>query len=253
MTSHRHQTLAERIAERLSRLIVNGELAPGTRLVETDLARRLNVSRAPIREAIRALEPLGLVTKRSRRGARVVDLAARDVKEIYEVKTMLDGLAARLAAERITDAEIGRLSALHERMQQLVWHGNRDGYAATSREFHDTIIEAGRNSRLIRMYDAMSQQIWWLGTMVMTRSDRSETSMREHADLLDALRARDGKRAQEAAEHHARRGGEFFFEQFLWGKVGHKVRHGSAPRRPRRRPPLVTPWPVDSQSRRISG
>ncbi len=232
----RRQTLTERIADRLSRLIVNGELAPGTRLVETELATQLHVSRAPIREAIKELEPLGLVTKRSRRGTRVIELSARDVKEIYEVKTMLDGLAARLAAERITDNELTRLQALHQRMQQLVTLGDRDGYARTSREFHEAIIEAGGNGRLIRMYAAMSRQIWWLGTMVMTRSDRSETSMREHADLLDGLVARDGKRAQEAAENHARRGGEFFFEQFLWGKVGRRMS--------RRRAELPGPTPT---------
>jgi len=233
------QTLTERITDRLSRLIVGGELAPGTRLVETELARRLHVSRAPIREAIKELEPLGLVTKPSRRGARVVELSARDVKEIYEVKTMLDGLAARLAAERITDGELARLQALHKRMQQFVTRGDLDGYAMTSQEFHEAIIEAGGNTRLARIYDAMSRQIWWLGTMVMTRSSRSETSMREHADLLDGLMARDGKRAQEAAENHAQRGGQFFFEQFLWGKTERSMsRQPSEPRRaPRRRPP----------------
>jgi DNA-binding GntR family transcriptional regulator len=230
------QTLTERVVDRLSRLIVNGELAPGTRLVETELARRLHVSRSPIREAIKELEPLGLVTKRSRRGARVVELAARDVREIYEVKTMLDGLAARLAAERITDGELAGIQALHQRMQQLVTRGDRDGYATTSRRFHEAIIEAGGNARLIRIYAAMSRQIWWLGTMVMTRSDRSETSMREHADLVDALVARDPKRAQEAAENHARHGGEFFFEQFLWGKAERSMRrHRSEQRAARRR------------------
>src|SRR5262245_13635660 len=219
----RRQTLTERVADRLSRLIVNGELAPGGRLVETELARRLHASRAPIREAIKELELLGLVSKRSRQGARVVELSARDVKEIYEVKTMLDGMAARLAAERVTDGELARLQGLHQRMQQLVARGDRDGYARTSRDFHEAIIEAGGNARLIRMYVGMSRQIWWLGTMVMTRSDRSATSMREHADILDGLLARDGKRAQAAAENHARHGGDFFFQQFLWGKAGGSV------------------------------
>ena len=248
MRAHR-QTLTQRVADRLSQLIVNGDLAPGTRLVETDLARRLRVSRAPIREAIKDLELLGLVSKPSRRGARVMELSARDVKEIYEVKAMLDGLAAGLAAERVTDGELARLQGLHQRMQQLVTRGDRDGYATTSREFHEAIIAAGGNARLMRMYAAMSRQIWWLGTMVMTRSERSATSMREHADLLDSLLARDVKRAREAAENHARRGGEFFFEQFLWGKVGDSVaRHGQEPKAERR----TRGRPAQSQLGRVS-
>lgn len=216
----RRETLAVRVAHKLSNLIVTGRLRPGTRLVETNLARWLRVSRAPIREAVKELEPLGLVTKHSRRGARVVELSARDVKEIYEVKAMLDGLAARLAAERITDAELRRLRAVHEQTKRAVAGGDRHAYAAASRRFHETLIAASGNSRLIRLYDGMSRQIWWLGNMVMTGSDRHRTSVREHGDILDALAARDGKRAQEMAEDHARRGGDFFFEQFLWGKVG---------------------------------
>lgn len=216
----RRETLPVRIASKLSDLIVTGRLRPGTRLVETELARRLRVSRAPIREALKELEPLGLVTKHSRRGARVVELSPRDVKEIYEIKTMLDGRAARLAAERITEPELRRLRAVHEQTRSAVARGDRNGYAAASRRFHETLIEVSGNSRLIRMYEGMSRQIWWLGNMIMTRSDRHRTSVREHSDLLEALTSRDGKRAQEMAEDHARRGGEFFFEQFLWGKVG---------------------------------
>jgi len=216
------ETLAVRVANQLSRLIITGRLAPGTKLVETGLARRLGVSRAPLREAVKELERIGLVTKESRRGARVVELTARDVKEIYEVKAMLEGLAARLAAERTTTPEMARLKAIFERMQALATRGERAGYLAASRRFHQTFIDASGNARLIQMYEAMSRQIWWLGTIILTQSDRHETSFHEHREIMEALLARDAKRAQTVAEDHVRRGGELFFEQFLWGKVGHR-------------------------------
>jgi DNA-binding GntR family transcriptional regulator len=214
----RRETLPVRVVQRLSNLIVSDRLRPGTRLVETDLARRLRVSRAPIREAVKEREPLGLATKRARRGARVVELSAVDVKEIYEITAMLDGLAARLAAERTTDTELRGLRAIHEQTRRAVGRGDRHTYATASRRFHEALIAASGNSRLIRLYDRVSLQIWWLGNMVMTGSDRHRTSVREHGDILEALATRDAKRAQEMMEEHGRRGGAFFFDQFPLGK-----------------------------------
>jgi DNA-binding GntR family transcriptional regulator len=211
-----NETLAVRVAHRLSRLIITGRLRPGTKLVETGLARRLGVSRAPLREAVKELERIGLVTKQSRRGTRVVELDARDVKEIYEVKAMLEGLGARLAAERVTEPELARLEAIFARMQRLAARKDRAGYLDTSRRFHHAFMNASGNTRLVQMYDAMSRQIWWLGTIILTQSDRHKTSLGEHREILDTLRARDSKRAQAVAEDHVRQGGELFFEQFLW-------------------------------------
>lgn len=213
------ETLATRVASQLSRLILTGRLRPGTKLVEATLARQLGVSRAPLREALKELERFGLVTKWSRRGTRVADLSPRDVKEIYEVKAMIEGLAARLGAERITASELARLKGLYRTMERLALAGDRVGYLTASRRFHQAFIEASGNSRLVQMYEAMRRQIWWLGTMILTQSDRHKTSVKEHQEILNALAARDAKRAEAVTEDHVRRGGEFFFQQFLYGKV----------------------------------
>jgi DNA-binding GntR family transcriptional regulator len=201
-------------------MIITGRLTPGQRLQETRLATQFQVSRAPIREAIKELERLGLAVKPPRRGAQVRGVTPRDVKEIYEVKTMLEGLAARLAAERITTHELVKLKAIYRQMCHLGAGDHRARYVEASRRFHRAFIEASGNSRLVQMYEAMSREIWWLGTMILSRSDRHRTSVREHGEILDALATRDGKRAQAVTEDHVRRGGELFFEQFLLGKVG---------------------------------
>lgn len=213
-------TLPSRIVTQLSRLIITGRLQPGWRLRETRLARQFRVSRAPIREAIKELERLGLAVKRSRRGAQVLAVTPWDVKEIYEIKTMLEGLAARLAAERITAPELTRLKAIYQQMRRLSHRGERARYVAVSRSFHQAFIAASGNSRLVQIYEAMSRQIWWLGSVILSQSDRHRTSVQEHGEILDALAARDGKRAQAVTEDHVRRGGELFFEQFLLGKGG---------------------------------
>jgi DNA-binding GntR family transcriptional regulator len=212
-------TLPRRIATELSRMIITGRLPPGQRLQETRLATQFRVSRAPIREAIKELERLGLVVKPPRRSAQVRGVTPRDVKEIYEIKTMLEGLAARLAAERITTQELMKLKAIYRQMCHLGARDHRARYVEASRRFHRAFIEASGNSRLVQMYEAMSREIWWLGTMILSRSDRHRTSVQEHGEILDALAARDAKRAQTVTEDHVWRGGELFFEQFLLGKV----------------------------------
>lgn len=213
-------TLPRRIATELAHLIITGQLQPGRRLQETRLADQFHVSRAPIREAIKELERLGLAVKPARRGAQVLAVTPRDVKEIYEIKTMLEGLAARLAAERITTQELTRLKAIYQQMCRLSERGSRARYVDVSRQFHQAFIEASGNSRLVQIYEAMSRQIWWLGSMILSQSDRHRTSVQEHGEILDALAARDAKRAQTVTEDHVRRGGELFFEQFLLGRIG---------------------------------
>jgi DNA-binding GntR family transcriptional regulator len=212
-------TLPRRIATRLARMIIAGRLGPGTRLHEIPLAKQFRVSRAPIREAINELERLGLVVKRSRRGAQVISLTSRDVKEIYEVKVMVEGQAARLAAERITPSKLSKLTGVLGEMRYLSQRGDRVRYTASSRRFHQLLIAASGNARLVEIYKAMSRQIWWLGTMILSKSDRYRTSVDEHAEILDALAARDSKRAQVVTEDHVRRGAENFVEHFILWQV----------------------------------
>ncbi len=201
------ETLAIRVATRLSRLIIQGHYPPGTKLVEMDLAERFEVSRAPIREALKELERLGLVKKNLRQGTRVIELTPRDVTEIYEIKCTIEGLAAELAAERISNSKLKNLGDIFQRMQDYVKCGDIEEYLNASREFHQCIIEASKNSRLIQTYKALSGQIWWLGTMILTRSDRSKASLRDHKKILDALIARDKKKARKTMGNHVRRGG----------------------------------------------
>ncbi len=115
----------------------------------------------------------------------------------------------------MSPTKLKRLGDIFQRMQDYVNCGDIEGYLNASREFHQYIIEASENSRLIQMYKALSGQIWWLGTMILTRSDRSKASLRGHKRILDALIARDKVKVRKITEDHVRRGGQFFLEQFL--------------------------------------
>ena len=147
------QTLAEKVFSELATAIVRGELAPGERLSEQALVTRYGGSRAPIREAIQKLEARNLVVRVPHAGARVVSLSLEELRDIYEVRLELESMACRLAAERMSDAEISALEKLLEEHARSIEADQGLSYYQKSGnlDFHYRIIEGSKNSRLHQM------------------------------------------------------------------------------------------------------
>lgn len=201
------ETLADSLFERLRQAVVEGELAAGSKISEPDLARRFGVSRGPLREAIRRLESSGLVSRRANVGARVVTLSADGLIEIYQVREALEGMAARLAAERMTDQEIDAMKNL------LVMHHAQveldDGQAYFQKEgdfdFHFRIVQGSRNQRLIGI---LCDDLYHLARMYRFQfgmaSRRARKALEEHGMILDAISDRDGESAELLMRRHIR-------------------------------------------------
>ena len=149
-------TLPEAAAERLRTLIVEGELAPGTKLNERELSERLGVSRTPLREAFRMLATEGLLLQLPNRGVQVALLSADDVRDAFEVMAALEGLAGELAAAKITDDEVESLRVLQADMEAA--HGARDlpVYYRVNREIHDRLNAIAANPVLANAYRALN-------------------------------------------------------------------------------------------------
>ncbi len=120
----RHQTLREKILETIRDAILKGSLKPGERVSEPELAERFGISRTPIREAFRQLESEGYLEVIPRKGAVVASLSERDVEEFYAIKIILEGFAARMAAEKLSDKDIDRLEAINTKLQKLADEGD---------------------------------------------------------------------------------------------------------------------------------
>lgn len=176
-----------------------GRLLPGDRLRETELAARLGVSRTPVREAIRQLEADGLVTHVPRQGATVRQLDYAEVMELYEMRMVLEGTAARLAARAAGDIEIDELEAINGELA-------RAADAATAfrlnRQFHRALLDAARNRFLRQSMESLQKALMILGPTTLSESDRFEGALGEHAAVLAALRDRDGDRAEQAMRAH---------------------------------------------------
>ncbi len=177
----------------------DGRLGPGDRLRETDLAARLGVSRTPVREAIRQLEADGLVVHVPRQGASVRSLDYAEVMELYEMRAMLEGMAARLAARAASDIEIEELYAMNRDLE-----GIADPHAsfALNRQFHAALLDAAKNRFLTRAMSGLDKTLMVLGPTTLADPDRLGRAFLEHCDVLDAIKARDGAGAEAAMRTH---------------------------------------------------
>lgn len=179
--------------------IRDGTLLPGERLRETELAERLGVSRTPIREAIRQLEADGLVAHIPRLGATVRSLDYAEVMELYEMRAVLEGTAARLAARAASDVEIAEMAALNDRLSKV---GMGPEATRLNRIFHATLLDAAKNRFLTKSMLSLHKALLILGPSQLSDSARADEAVEEHRVIMDALAARDGSAAEAAMRAH---------------------------------------------------
>lgn len=179
--------------------IRDGRLVAGDRLREIDLAERFGISRTPIREAIRLLEADGLIFHQPHHGATIRRLDYAEVMELYEMRSVLEGTAARLAARSASDIEIEELIALND---DLAAAGNSETASILNRQFHQALLHSTKNRFLAKSMDSLQKSLMILGPTTLTHPDRAARAIEEHKDILVAIRARDGDAAERAMRAH---------------------------------------------------
>jgi len=187
------------VYHRLLDEIRDGRLLPGERLRETELADRLGVSRTPIREAIRQLETDGLVAHVPRIGASIRTLDYPEVMELYEMRAVLEGTAARMATRAASDLEIDELVALNETLSQA---GTGPEAARLNRLFHANLLDSAKNRYLARSVASLQKALLILGPTMLSDHARAKAADTEHRRILDALKARDEAGAEFAMRNH---------------------------------------------------
>jgi DNA-binding GntR family transcriptional regulator len=195
---------ADQVQDALERRILAGELAPGTQLVEEEVALSLEVSRGPVREAFRALEQKGLVTTVSNRGVFVREVTLREADDIYVVRAGLDLLIGRLVAERLTAPRLAELRGLLSDMDLAARVMDVDAYYPLNVEFHDLLARLTGNATLLASYRALVNCLHLYRRTTLARGDSSfPISVREHHDIVDALAAGNGELAGSLLYTHA--------------------------------------------------
>jgi len=209
-----------------------GKLAPGTHLDEIELAKRFGVSRTPIREALSLLAGEGVVEIRPRRGAVVADITPQRLVEMFEVMAELEAMCTRLAARRISPAELAELEQAHEGCRDAAQKLDSDGYFYANEHFHHSIYSASHNSFLSDQAHALQRRLRPYRRLQLRVRNRLAKSFEEHQAVLDALRDGDADRAVAAIRSHVMVQGERF-NDLLSGLSQLNVQARSAGREPR--------------------
>ncbi|GAB4362987.1 MAG: GntR family transcriptional regulator [Deltaproteobacteria bacterium] len=211
-----HMTLREKIVETIRSAIVNGQLPAGTRVAEPDLAERFGISRTPIREAFRQLESEGFITVIPRKGAVVASFSAKDVSDFYDLKALLEGYAARLAAKKLTEKELTRMEAVNRQMETAAAKRDLRKVLVLHNEFHDIFLKACGNEKLHSIVQGMVMQFQRY-RLVLAMPGKIEGSVRQHREIVQAFRKQDGALAESLVQKNALYGKKILLRELAKG------------------------------------
>lgn len=199
---------SQQILEALEGEIFSGQLGPGARLDEVELAARFKVSRTPVREALRHLASAGLIQMRTRQPALVVSLSAHRLIEMFQVMAELEALCARMAARRISAAQIAEMSVLHRELEALSNTNEVDAFYEVNRRFHELIYEAAQNGFLAEQTRMLRNRIGAYRKLVTHKPSRRTATLDEHGEILRCIVTGDEEGAANAMRGHVNLLGE---------------------------------------------
>lgn len=188
------RSLHDEVVVRLRAMLIENRISPGAKLNERDLCGRLQVSRTPLREAIKLLAAEGLVDLLPNRGAVAVKLGETDVEQAFEVLSELEGLSGELATTRISASEIAEIRALHYEMRACFERRDLPGYYRLNAEIHAAINAAAKNPVLSKIYREVNARVQALRFRTNQDESKWKVALEEHEQMLSALDARDAKR-----------------------------------------------------------
>lgn len=208
MKLKKHQTLREQIVSSLRESIIRGDLDPGQKLTEPELSEKLGISRTPIREAFRQLESEGFLTVMPRRGAIVSRISRKEIDDFYELKSLLEGYAARIGAEKIDEKGIKRLRKINEQLIDLSEIDDVDAFFLKNDEFHNVFLSYCGNEKLLEFLEHMVKKFMRFRLGALSVPGRLKKSVKQHDEIIKAMAGKDGRLAEAVVSKHALLSGE---------------------------------------------
>ncbi|MFB5188803.1 GntR family transcriptional regulator [Alicyclobacillus fastidiosus] len=199
----RFRTLSEGVESVVRRMILMGELVPGERINEVQLAEQLEVSRGPVREALRTLQSQGLVVYHAHRGHFVSELNDEDAEEVYKLRALLEVGAVKMALPRVTPEVLQQLETTVQNFESARTSGDLRELIQADLDFHHTIVKLSGNSRLFEMYKSLDTQLGAMFIAVQSKAPERIGKLREmHQELIDALKSGDEEQVADAFAQH---------------------------------------------------
>lgn len=204
--------LSEDIAESIKAAIIKGKFKPGEKISEGELAESMGISRTPLREAFRKLENEGFIEIIPRKGAVVTEIDAREAYHLYEIKSTLEGLAARLAVINMQDKELGKLEKVNEELKELIDQNDLEAFYKAHTRFHEGFVKLSGNRRLMQMISNLNDHFKRFGIVSLTLPGQYENAIRQHEEIIDAFRKGNEKLVEERVKNNVMTGGKVLID-----------------------------------------
>lgn len=196
--------LRDVVFQTLREAILKGDLRPGERLMELQLAAKLGVSRTPIREAIRMLEQEGLAVTIPRKGAEVARMTEKNMEDVLQIREALDDLAVQVACDKMTEQQLRNLTLAMKNFETAIQTGNLSKIVAYDVEFHDIIYESTDNPKLVTLLNNLREQIYRYRVEYLKGKENYPMLIKEHETILEALKEKNKERVADAMRNHIR-------------------------------------------------
>ena len=200
--------LSEDIADSIKAAIIKGKFKPGEKISEGDLAESMGISRTPLREAFRKLENEGFIEIIPRKGAVVTGISPREVNDLYEIKSTLEGLAARLASANMKDKDIKKLEKINDELKDHIDRNDLEAFYRAHTKFHEVFVKLSENRRLIRMISNLNDHFKRFGIVSMTLPGQYESAIKQHEGIIRAFKSGDEKVVEEKVRTNVMTGGK---------------------------------------------
>jgi DNA-binding GntR family transcriptional regulator len=204
--------LSEDIADSIKTAIIKGKFKPGEKISEGELAESMGISRTPLREAFRRLENEGFIQIIPRKGAVVSRIDAKEAISLYEIKSVLEGLAARLAAANMKEKDIAKLEKINNELKELIDKNDLESFYRVHTRFHEGFVKACGNKRLIQMISNLNDHFSRFGIISLTLPGQFEMAFQQHSEIIEALKSADEDLAEQKVKTNVLTGGRVLAE-----------------------------------------
>jgi DNA-binding GntR family transcriptional regulator len=213
----KRESLGTQVFEKVKGMILRGEIPPGIRIIENELADSMGISRTPVREAVHRLAAEGFVNTLPKGGYAVRGLTVSGVEETFNIRSTLESFAAFLAAKRFTDEELVPLEEKIDEFQRCLDGNDLSKLTHINTEFHDLLYALSRSPRLIKIIDDLRDDIFLLRKVMLNSADMARLSNKDHREMIKAMKKRDSGKVEELVKKHILRGKKYFLEKVSKG------------------------------------
>jgi DNA-binding GntR family transcriptional regulator len=213
----RKESLGSRVFEQIKGMILRGEIPPGKRIIENELADSMGISRTPVREALHKLQAEGFLNPLPKGGYIVRGLTVSEVEETFDIRSILESFAAHLAAIRYSEEELIPLEEKIEEFQRSLDKGNLRELTRINTDFHELLYALSRSPRLIKMINDLRAEIFLLRKVMLNSMDMARLSNKDHREMVKAIRKREAKKVESLVREHILRGKKFVLSEIRKG------------------------------------